>query len=158
MLATANCIDPINIITTGRTLTPTTPTEVVRQFNKAWAEGDLTAAMLWIARDCVYTLYISGELLPFGGETAGRANIEAVLRQVRLDFEYLLYRPLNLKANGEIVRFQVEFMYRHRRSGETLSGRFRLVMRVHDGLIVSADEYHDRAKVEAFMRLFGSPT
>lgn len=114
--------------------------------------------MLWVAKDCVYALYISGELLPYGGETAGRANIEAVLRQVRLDFEYLLYRPLNLKANGGIVRFQVEFMYRHRRSGETLSGRFRLVMRVKDGLIVRADEYHDRAKVEAFMRLFGSST
>ncbi len=139
-------------------MTSPTPTEIVRQFNKAWADGDLAAAMLWVAENCVYALYISGELLPYGGETAGRANIEAVLRQVRLDFEYLLYRPLNLKANGAVVRFQVEFMYRHRRSGETLSGRFRLVMRVENGLIVRADEYHNRAKVEAFMRLFGSPT
>lgn len=139
-------------------MTPATPAEVVRQFNKAWAEGDLAAAMRWVAEDSVYALYISGELLPAGGETVGRANIEAVLRQVRLDFEYLLYRPLNLKANGAVVRYQVEFMYRHRRSGETLSGRFRLVMRVKDGLIVRADEYHDRAKVEAFLRLFGSPT
>ena len=30
-----------------------------------------------------------------------------------------------------------------------------MIMRVEDGLIVRADEYHDRAKVEAFMRLFG---
>lgn len=114
--------------------------------------------MLWVAEDSAYALYVSGELLPHGGETVGRASIEAALRQVRLDFEYLLYRPLNLKAKGEVVRFQVEFMYRHRRSGETLSGRFRFVMRVKDGRIVRADEYHDRAKVEAFMRLFGSPT
>jgi ketosteroid isomerase-like protein len=47
-------------------------------------------------------------------------------------------------------------MYRHRRSGEVLSGRFRMIMRVEDGLIVRTDEYHDRAKVEAFLRLFCS--
>jgi ketosteroid isomerase-like protein len=130
----------------------------VRQFNKAWAEGDLAGAMRWVAENSVYALYVSGELLPHGGETVGRDKIAAALRQVRADFEYLLYRPLNLKANGEVVRFQVEFMYRHRRSGETLSGRLRFVMRVKGGLIVRADEYHDRAKVEAFMRLFGGPT
>jgi ketosteroid isomerase-like protein len=74
---------------------------------------------------------------------------------MRRDFEYVLYRPLDLKPNGSEVRYQVEFMYRHLGSGEVLSGRFRLVMIVEGGLIVRADEYHDRAKVEAFMRLFG---
>jgi ketosteroid isomerase-like protein len=44
-------------------------------------------------------------------------------------------------------------MYRHRDSGEVLSGRFRHVMRVENGLIRRVDEFHDRAKVEAFMRL-----
>jgi ketosteroid isomerase-like protein len=34
-----------------------------------------------------------------------------------------------------------------------LNGRFRMVMQVKDGFIVRTDEYHDRAKVEAFMRL-----
>ena len=48
-------------------------------------------------------------------------------------------------------------MYRHRASGEVLSGRFRMVMQVKDGLIDRADEYHDRAKVEAFLRLVGQP-
>ena len=46
-------------------------------------------------------------------------------------------------------------MYRHRDSGEMLNGRFRMVMQVTDGLLVRTDEYHDRAKVEAFMRLVG---
>ncbi len=30
-----------------------------------------------------------------------------------------------------------------------------MVMVVNDGKLVRTDEYHDRAKVEAFMRLFG---
>jgi ketosteroid isomerase-like protein len=134
----------------------TTPADVVRQFNTSWAAGDIGSALRLIAEHCVYALYISDELLPFAGETVGRDAIAAVLRRIRADFEYLLYRPLHLMADGDTVRFQVEFMYRHLRSGEVLSGRFRLVMRVEGGLLVRADEYHDRAKVEAFLRLFGS--
>ena len=128
----------------------------MRRFNEAWAAGDVDAAMRLVADHAVYVLYISEDLLPVGGETVGRANIEAGLRAVRNQFEYLLYRPLALTTQGNDVRGQVEFMYRHRRSGELLSGRFRMVMRVEHGLIVRADEYHDRAKVEAFLRLFAS--
>jgi ketosteroid isomerase-like protein len=130
------------------------PADVVRQFSTFWAAGDIDSSILLVPEHAVYALYISGDLLPFAGETVGRDNIWAVLRQIRRDFEYLLYRPLDLNTKGDEVRYQVEFMYRHLRSGEVLSGRFRLVMRIEDGLIVRADEYHDRAKVEAFMRLF----
>jgi ketosteroid isomerase-like protein len=132
------------------------PRDIVADFNAAWAAGDIEGALAFIAEDAVYELHISGDVLPFGGVTAGRANIAAALHQIRSQFEYILYRPLRNSADGDTVRFQVEFMYRHRASGEVLSGRFRMVMRTRDGLIVRADEYHDRAKVEAFMRLVGS--
>jgi ketosteroid isomerase-like protein len=131
------------------------PADVVRRFNTFWVAADIDSAIRLVAEHAVYALYISDDLLPFGGETAGRDNIAAVLRQIRRDYEYLLYRPLDLKPDGNEVRFQVEFMYRHLRSGEVLSGRFRHIMRIEDDLIVRVDEYHDRAKVEAFMRLFG---
>jgi ketosteroid isomerase-like protein len=130
------------------------PADVVRGFSLFWAAGDIDGALAFIAEHCVYALYISGDLLPFAGETAGRDGIAGALRQMRADYEYLLYRPLDLIEKGDEVRYQVEFMYRHRRSGEVLNGRFRMIMRVEDGLIVRADEYHDRAKVEAFLRLF----
>jgi ketosteroid isomerase-like protein len=128
----------------------------VERFNELWAGGDIDGAMALIADDCVYALYISGELLPIGGENRGKPVIEAGLRQVRRDYEYLLFRPLELRGKGDEVRFQVEFMYKHVRSGETLNGRFRMIMSVVNGKIVRADEYHDRAKVEAFLRLFAT--
>ena len=131
-----------------------TPKEVVARFSELWAGGDLDSAMAFIAENCVYALYISDELLPVGGENRGRPGIEAGLRQVRRDFDYLLYRPLEMREKGGEVRYQVEFMYRHVASGELLSGRFRMIMRIEDSKIVRADEYHDRAKVEAFLRLF----
>ncbi len=133
------------------------PLEVVTQFNQAWETGDIEAALAYVADDAVYELHVSKEVLPFGGPTAGRSAIAATLRRIRADWEYILYRPMALTQAGDIVRFQVEFMYRHRASGEVLTGRFRLVMRIEEGLIKRADEYHDRAKVEAFMRLVGGP-
>lgn len=127
--------------------------EVVRAFVSAWAEGDIDAAMSVVSEDAAYELHISNEVLPLGGETRGRANIEKALIGVREQFEYLLYRGHNYIEQDDTVRYSVEFMYRHRASDETLSGRFRVVMKLRDGLIVRADEYHDRALVEAFMRL-----
>jgi ketosteroid isomerase-like protein len=138
-------------------LSAPTPFEVVEHYHAAWLAGDVDGAIRYIAEDCVYALHISKDLLPHGGETVGRANIAAALRQTREDFEYLLYRPHNFREKGEEVRFRVEFMYRHRASGEILSGNFRLIMRVVNCLIVRGDEFHDRAKVEAFLRLFGKP-
>jgi ketosteroid isomerase-like protein len=131
-----------------------TPTQIVERFSEVWAAGDFDRAMEFIAENCVYALYISDELLPVGGETRGKPGIEAGLRQVRRDFDYLVYRPLEMREKAGEVRYQVEFMYRHVRSGEILTGRFRMIMRIEDGKIVRADEYHDRAKVEAFLRLF----
>jgi ketosteroid isomerase-like protein len=132
------------------------PADVVVRFNTAWAAGNLPAAMQFVAEHAVYTLYIDGELLPVGGDTVGRADIEEGLRLLRRQFEYLLYRPRDMHLDGGTARYQVEFMYRHRTSGEILSGRFRIVLRIEDGLIVRAEEYHDRARVEAFLRLYGS--
>ena len=79
-------------------------------------------AIAVVAEDAVYALHLSDDLLPTGGETIGRANIE--LRKVCRQFDYLLY------------------------------GRFGMIMQVERGPIVRAEEYHDRAKVEAFLRHF----
>ena len=123
------------------------PITVVQRFLDAWIANDLTEAMSFVAQDCSYSLYLSGDVVPFGGETVGRENIAATLRQVRSDFEYLLFRPYNFHAEGDGVRYRVEFMYRHLASGEILTGRLRLVMRVRDGLLVTVEEYHDRPMV-----------
>lgn len=128
----------------------------VGKFTAAWIAGDIETAIQYVAEDAIYALYISDEVLPVGGETRGRSNIKAALHTMRDQFEYLLYRPYNLVVAGEKARFRVEHMYRHKKSGETLTGNFRIVALVKDGLIYRADEYHDRAMVESFMRLFAN--
>lgn len=135
-----------------------TPKEVVQKFVKVWAAGDLAATMSLVAEDARYTLHLSDELLFLGGETVGRDNIEQALRQVRREFDYLVFRPMAIVARGDVVRLRMEFMYRHIASGQILSGRFRFIIGVKDGLIFKADEYHDRPMVEAFLRLYVAPT
>jgi len=66
-----------------------TPTDVVRRFNTAWVAGEVDRAIAVVAEDAVYALHLSDDLLPTGGETIGRANIE--LRKVCRQFDYLLY-------------------------------------------------------------------
>lgn len=132
------------------------PERVARKFHALWAANNIDAAMQLVAENAVYNVFVSGDLFPTGGQTVGREAIEVGLRQVRAIFKFLLYRPREFVTKGNEVRLQVEFMIRHRASGEVLSNRFRIVMRIEDGLIVHADEYHDRAKFEAFMRLFGA--
>ena len=124
------------------------PPEVVAGFNRAWGAGDIEAAMACVADDGVFRLRLPNDMT-----AQGREAIAAALQGAREDFEPILYRPFSLVTAGDIVRFQVEFMYRHRASGEVLNGRLRMVMRVEDGAIVRADEFHDGAKVQAFLRL-----
>lgn len=126
---------------------------VFQRFVGAWSHGDIEDTVSFLDRDAVYTLHISEDALPFAGETVGRDAIEATLRHIRDRFDYLVYRPFNVHADADKVRLQVEFMYRHKASGEILSGRFRLVLTFRDGLIIRGEEYHDRARIEAFMRL-----
>lgn len=131
------------------------PRDVIVAFSKAWEAGDFDRALPFIAHDCIYRLYIDPKLAIFAGETVGRPAIEAALRNLRKQFEYLMYRPYNLVEEGRgTVRYSVEFEYRHRATEEVLSGRFRISAYVTpEGLIAECDEYHDRAKVEAFFRL-----
>lgn len=142
----------IRLKTNGRVMSSNE--DIVKAFNAAWAAGDIDGAMAHVDDDAVYALYLSNEILPFAGETIGRAGIAAALREVRRQFDYLVYRPHGVVVSGEMVRMRVEHIYRHRASGELLTGTFRIVFLLRGGKIVRADEYHDRAMVESFMRLF----
>lgn len=129
------------------------PASVVRYFQKAWETNDLDAAIALMADDAIYTLHISKAIVPYGGEHRGKVAIRACFTALLETFEGLLDRPFPVFVDGNNVRGQVEFIYRHRVSFHILSGRYRVLWEICDGLIVRCDEYHDTARVEAFMHL-----
>jgi ketosteroid isomerase-like protein len=143
-------------IALGQYITPgADPRTIIARYNEAFSDNDLDGAMTYFAADAVYVLHFGETVHAFGGEKRGKAAIRETLQKFRDHFDLILYRPFPMIAEGGVVRGQVEFISRHRVSGEDLSGRFRLVWTVADGLIVRCEEYHDAARVTAFMRLFG---
>lgn len=119
-----------------------------------WIACDIDGAMELCGPDVVYSLNIDQEVFAFAGEAVGRPAVHASFKLLRKEFDYLVVRPKAYLQEGDTVRIPVEFFYRHRASGETLSGTMRLVLTWHDGLIRRIDEFADAALVEAFVRLF----
>lgn len=135
------------------------PRTILNGFFSVWSEYyDLDKALTYLHPDCRYCLSVDEDLLPFAGETIGREAIGVQMALMREQFEYVLFRPRLPFDDGETVRQQVEFRYRHRASGETITGTFRFVWTIQDGLITSCEEFHDRARIEAFVRLFAHGT
>ena len=119
----------------------------------AYALGDLEAAAAYFAEDAQYAIYVDQDILPFGGQVIGRAAILEVWRNMHAAFELLRHAARNVTARDDIVRCQVDFAFRHRRSGEVIDGVMRVVAQVEDGRIVRYREYHDQERIRAFMRL-----
>ena len=135
------------------------PTELVDEFLKRWADQNIASCLGMLAEDATYTLHISESLLPFAGSTIGRDAIGQQLQAMLRDWDHLVFRPGPAKAGIDApdrVHCQVEFIYRHRATGSDLSGHMRLVCAVEDGYLKSVDEYHDAGMVEAFLRLMQS--
>lgn len=132
------------------------PEQIVSETLAHWIAQDVDACLSLMSESASYTLHLEQSLLPFAGTTTGRDEIGEQLRAMLRDWDYLVFRPGPPRAHvddANEIHNRVEFIYRHRASGEILSGFFRLVCRVNDGLITEINEYHDAAMVETFVRL-----
>jgi ketosteroid isomerase-like protein len=129
------------------------PRQVVSEFNRLWERGDLDAAMNLVTDDCVLTVHVSEDLVEHAGQWVGADQIRMALATARRHYEYILYRPVIMGTDGSTVRVRVEFIGTHRLSGERMSMTFRQVFEMENGQIARCDEYHDRSKLEAYLKL-----
>lgn len=129
------------------------PYEIAQAHYAQWA-GDPAGAMARVAPDIVYTLNVSPDDLPLGGETAGWDAVNSLMLGIRDVFDYLVYKPRILSVQDNVVRARVELVLRHKDSGELLMGQMRSVLTVRDGLVARVDEFVDAPMIETFMRLF----
>lgn len=134
------------------------PVDIVETFAEIYAAERINEALEYVAPNARYVLHIDGAPPPYGGETVGTPALRELLATFRREFDYVLFNCRTMSASGDTVRQRLEFIYRHRKSGATLSGNARLVWIVRDGLIVDCAEYHDAAMVAAFLNYFaGEP-
>lgn len=129
-----------------------TPEDVVRRCLAAWAARDVDGTLAcWSPRMRYYTLH--AEEGPLAGTATALEDLRARLEGFLATFEFLAYVVDAVKFEGPIVRTSIVYWYRHKTSRLELHGRYRHVWRVENGLIVTCDENHDAAALDAFMRL-----
>jgi ketosteroid isomerase-like protein len=132
------------------------PVAVVRAVLTAWSTNDIESTLAHFAEDGIWIVHVDQAVLPLAGKVQGIAAIEKRLEDLVACFEYLLFRPMEVVAQGEQVRARVEIMVQHRASGEVFSGRLRLQIDVREGKLAVIEEFHDAPLLEAFMRFVNS--
>lgn len=129
-----------------------------------WSVQDVEQTLGLCADTVVYQLNIApgttGLLVPpeAGCQAAtieqhGKDAVRAMMYDVLAKFDYLHYETTILDIHDGVARIHIDYMLRHRATGEELTGSKRFVLGIEDGLVARIDEYLDAARVGAFLRL-----
>lgn len=129
------------------------PDAVLVGIFQAWRRRDKAATLAFFAADAVYQMMLPTDVVPFGGETRGKASISDRLQTILDVFDTVRSDLVPGYGDGDCAHGTVSFCFRHRLTGEEIEGSMRQVIRVRDGLVVEFQEFHDLEKVRAFMRL-----
>lgn len=127
--------------------------EVVRSFWRLWAARDKAGVVALLADDYLWALYVPEDVLPFGGETRGKAAASDRFQMILDQFYTLKFEGEVIRVEGQTVHGRVAYCFRHKVTGEAIDGVMRLIVVVRNGLMSSWHEYHDTERVRAFMRL-----
>jgi len=128
------------------------PDQTVRKLLAAWSVSDLDRTMDHIHQDCTHVVHVNCDAIPVAGRAEGHEAMREQLCLMIACFDYLLFRPIDVSSEGNMVRTRVEFGVRHKGSGQDFWGRLRLIIEVREGLVYSIEEFHDAPMLEAFMR------
>lgn len=129
--------------------------EIVEAFMALYNEGRIAEACeTYLAPDCVHRINLDETASPFAGDMVGRAEILAVLLELHIEFDYVLFATRTMASANGVVRQRLEYILRHRDTNVRLEGKGRFMWTVRDGLIATCDEFHDAAMMETFFRLF----
>jgi ketosteroid isomerase-like protein len=119
----------------------------------SWAAKDLDAVLSCCSDDIVFVIHVPPEVMPFAGETRGKAALVPRLRMILDNFDFLEYRPTFISDEGEEFHSQVHYHFRHKTTQHDIEGTMRHVWRVKDDKIVRLEEFHDTPRVRAFFEL-----
>lgn len=125
---------------------------IVERAHQLWAAGDFEAFLACLTEDVVHVVNVGDDELPYGGDTVGRAMARERLQLVRDTFDIQAFVIEKIAHEAAFTRTHVLAYYKHKRTGERLDMKIRLLMFLRDGRICRIQEYHDAAYLEAFHR------
>ena len=124
---------------------------LVRRCYDAWDRKNIDDLMACCAPDAVYQVHVPGDVLRFGGRHEGCAAIRACLEVILAEYDFLAFAVDWIRGAGDTVRARVLYYYRHPVTGDQFDAGFRQVWRVSEGRVAQVDEYHDVARLKAFL-------
>jgi len=130
-----------------------TARDIVAETLHFWSAQDVESTLAHFHPNVVYRMNLDRELVSLGGETRGIDAVRAALFGLLEHWDYLRWTSDIVQADDCFVRVKIDAIFHHRRSGRDLTDTYRIVFEVEDDLIVRIDEFHDRAKIEAFLAM-----
>jgi ketosteroid isomerase-like protein len=126
---------------------------VLEAMYASWATKDLDAVLSCCSDDIVFVMHVPPELVPFAGESQGKAAIVPRLQMIIDGFDFLEYRPVYIDDAGEACHSLVRYRFRHKNTGYEIEGTMRHVWTVEGDQIVRLEEFHDTPRVSTFFEL-----
>ncbi len=120
----------------------------------SWAAKDLKAVLSCCSDDIVFAIHVPPEMMPFAGETRGKAAIVPRLQMILDDFDFLEYRPTFISRRGRRCSTRrCATTSATRRRGTTSKARCGTCGSVEGDQIVRLEEFHDTPRVATFFEL-----
>jgi ketosteroid isomerase-like protein len=129
---------------------------VVRACYAAWSASDIAALLTQFHENGRYVLHVPTDILPFGGEHIGQSAVAACMQAMLNTFSFQAFAVDWVTIDHETARAQVVFYLDHTESGQHFDGRLRHVWQLDGGKVIRLDEYHDTARLGAFLQMVRS--
>lgn len=129
---------------------------VLEAIYASWAANDLDAVLACFSDDRVIMIHAPAHVVPWAGETRGKAQLERRLRELLREFEFLDYSPVLISDAGDTCHAQVHYRFRHLKTGHEIEGTLRHIWQADGDKIVRLEEFHDAERLRAFFELLAT--
>ncbi len=131
--------------------------EMLRTIYTAYREKRLADALGPLADDFRFTLHLPKDTVPGAGATVSKTEATRMFQSFMDTYDFLAYEPgdIAVSAEGDRATASPAIRYRHKATGKIIEARISHFWSFLDGKAVSLDEYHDTARVMAFLATLG---
>jgi ketosteroid isomerase-like protein len=131
--------------------------ELLRTIYSAYREKRLADAIAHLADDFRFTLHLPKDTVPGAGAPANKAEATAMFQGFMDTYDFLAYDPgdITVSAEGDKATASPTIRYRHKATGKIIETRISHFWNFRNGQALTLDEYHDTARIKAFLATLG---
>ena len=123
----------------------------------AYREKRLADALAHLADDFRFTLHLPKDAVPGAGIPVSKAEARAMFQYFMDAYDFLAYEPGDISVSPDKAGATASpaIRYRHKETGKVIEARISHFWSLRDGKAVTLDEYHNTARIMAFLATLG---